>query len=134
MFQKKMRRLILSKPPHLVPLRVSTSAPAETRTRNLLIRSQALCPLSYGGEQAYYTANHIWKGKKNLSESSTQVFFMFIQPDFTGSFAGRRRRHYSLSHRYLRIHRIGKKLIYQPCRRRTIALIRGTIHRRSGIW
>jgi hypothetical protein len=31
------------------------SAPAETRTRNLLIRSQALYPLSYGGLQLDYT-------------------------------------------------------------------------------
>gem|GEM_PF-3320589 len=33
------------------------SAPGATRTRNQLIRSQVLYPLSYGGERGNYTAN-----------------------------------------------------------------------------
>ncbi len=35
--------------PSLGVLRVVSGAPGVTRTRNLLIRSQALYPLSYGG-------------------------------------------------------------------------------------
>ena len=36
-----------------------SSAPAEIRTRNLLIRSQALYPLSYGGLQLDYTGRSV---------------------------------------------------------------------------
>ena len=39
-----------------------TSAPVGIRTLNLLIRSQALCPLSYEGWQKYYTFNPLILG------------------------------------------------------------------------
>jgi hypothetical protein len=37
--------------------RLKKGAPGAIRTPNLLIRSQVLCPLSYGGKLTYYTAN-----------------------------------------------------------------------------
>ena len=33
----------------------TSGAPGAARTRNLLIRSQVLYPLSYGGERSHYT-------------------------------------------------------------------------------